>query len=43
MHKIKETVCNDASPHERGKKERTDYRDCRKRDGDGQFPDQRVT
>lgn len=43
MHKIKETVRNDPSPHKRGKKEGADDRYYRKCDGDDQFPDQRGT
>lgn len=43
MHQVKETVCNDPNPHERGEEESADYCDRRKGDGDDQFPDQGMT
>jgi hypothetical protein len=42
MHKIKETVCDDPNPHQRGKNESAHDRYCRKRGGDDQFPGQGV-
>jgi hypothetical protein len=43
MHNIKEAVCNNTHPNERGKTERANYRERGKPGNDDQFPRQGMT